>query len=78
MFPLKLVNRTRKMISAEFIVTSLWQTPLLTDYMEQSLSGEANSSSACQKILCILWNLKVYDWMYKIPPAKIVIDDRSL
>ena len=46
--------------------------------MEQSLSGEANSSWACQKILCILWNLKIYNWIYKSPPTKIIIDARSV
>lgn len=28
--------------------------------MEHSPSCKANSSSACQEISCILWNLKVY------------------
>lgn len=46
--------------------------------MEQSLSGETNSSSACQKILCIIWNFKIYDWIYKSPQAKIIIDARSV
>jgi hypothetical protein len=46
--------------------------------MEQSLSWEANSSLACQKILCILWNFKIYYWIYKISPTKIMFDARSV
>ena len=31
-----------------------------TDSMEHSPACKANSSSACQEISCIFWNLKVY------------------
>ena len=36
--------------------------------MEQSLSWEANTSSASQEIPCILWNPKDHYGFYKSPP----------
>jgi len=48
-------------------------TYLLTHYMEQSLSWEANRFSACQEIPCILWNTEVYYRVYKFRPPVLIL-----
>lgn len=53
---------------------SSWVTEWLSYNIEQSPSWQANGSSACPEIACILWNLKVYysvhDWCH---PSYLVI-----
>jgi hypothetical protein len=41
--------------------------------MEQNPSGEANSSSAIQEILCILQNLKVHCCIQRSPPLATIL-----
>ena len=46
---------------------------LLTHYMEQSLSWEASRFSACQEILCVLSNTKVYYHVCKCRPPVLIL-----
>jgi len=51
----------------------MMMTYLLTHYMKQSLSWEANRFSARQEIPCILCNPKVHYRVYKCPPPVLIL-----
>jgi len=44
------------------------------NYMEKSPPWEADSFSTCQKFLCLLWNLHVYDCVHKHLPLAPVLN----
>jgi len=57
-----LLSKTLKIKTEKKIITLLFY---ITNYMEQSLSSEANSHLPSQEIPSLLWNLKVHYHVHK-------------